>query len=344
MKKALITGVNGQDGSYLSELLIEKGYEVHGVVRRSSALNRTRIDALRDREGAEGAFYLHYGDMSDDRNLLHLVEKTCPDEVYNLASQSHVQISFEMPQYSLDVNAAGTLRLLSAMYEVCPRARFYQASSSELFGRAMESPQTEHTPFYPCSPYAISKLCAYWTTVNYREVYGMHASNGILFNHESPRRGENFVTRKITKTVAQIASGRDDILSIGNLDARRDWGYAPDYVDAMWRILQQDEPDDYVIATGEAYSVREFIDAAFRSVGICVEWVGEKEQVCGVNAETGRKLVQVDPRYYRPLEPGLLVGDGSKARDVLGWEPTVGFDELVGIMVKADLAACGAGR
>ncbi|MBC8206604.1 MAG: GDP-mannose 4,6-dehydratase [Kiritimatiellales bacterium] len=344
MKKALITGVNGQDGSYLSELLLEKGYEVHGMVRRSSALNRQRIDALRTPAGQEGAFHLHYGDMGDDRNLLRLMEKVVPDEVYNLASQSHVQISFEMPQYSFDVNAAGTLRLLSAIHEVCSAARFYQASSSELFGRAAESPQTEQTPFHPCSPYAVSKLSAFWTTVNYRETYGLHASNGILFNHESPRRGENFVTRKITRAVACIVSGADEVLSIGNLEARRDWGYAPDYVDAMWRILQQDAPDDYVIATGQAHSVREFIDAAFKSVGIRVEWNGEKDQACGVNAETGRKLVQVDPSYYRPLEPGLLVGDASRARDVLGWEPRVGFDELVGIMVQADLVAYGAGQ
>jgi len=341
MKKALITGVSGQDGSYLSELLVQKGYEVHGVVRRSSALNRQRIDALRESCKEAGSFHLHYGDMGDDRNLLQLMGKIVPDEVYNLASQSHVQISFEMPQYSLDVNAAGTLRLLSAMHDVCPEARFYQASSSELFGRAAESPQTEATPFHPCSPYAVSKLCAFWTTVNYREMYGMHASNGILFNHESPRRGENFVTRKITQTVARIASGSDEILSIGNLKSRRDWGYAPDYVDAMWRILQQEKPDDYVIATGQAHSVREFIDAAFGSVGIGVEWSGEKENACGVDAKTGRTLVQVDPRYYRPLEPGQLAGDASKADRELDWRPQVGFDRLVEIMVQADLAAVG---
>lgn len=344
MKKALITGVSGQDGSYLSEMLLEKGYEVHGMVRRSSAFNRQRIDALRNRDGKEGAFFLHYGDMSDDRNLQRLMETVVPDEVYNLASQSHVQISFEMPHYSLDVNGAGTLRLLSAMQEVCSGARFYQASSSELFGRASESPQTEKTPFHPCSPYAVSKLCAFWTTVNYRETYGMHASNGILFNHESPRRGENFVTRKITQTVARIALGSEEILSIGNLAARRDWGYAPDYVEAMWRILQQDTPDDYVIATGKTHSVREFVEAAFRSVDIHVEWSGENDQTRGVDAKTGRTLVQVDPRYYRPLEPGLLVGDASKALKVLGWEPQVAFDELVGIMVRADLAVCEADR
>jgi len=338
MKKALITGVNGQDGSYLSELLVEKGYEVHGIVRRSSAFNRGRIDALRENGDGSAHFHLHYGDMSEDRTLFRLMEKCQPDEVYNLASQSHVQISFEMPQYSLDVNASGTLRLLSAMQEVCPQARFYQASSSELFGRTAQCPQTETTPFYPCSPYAVSKLCAYWMTVNYRETYGLHASNGILFNHESPRRGENFVTRKITRTVARIASGSKEVLAIGNLDSCRDWGYAPDYVDAMWRILQQETPDDYVIATGQLHSVREFIEMAFRCVGIELEWRGENEEERGLDAQSGRKLVQVNPQYYRPLEPGRLVGDASKARKTLGWEATTGFDQLVEVMVKADLS------
>jgi len=335
MKKALITGVNGQDGSYLAELLLEKGYEVHGIVRRSSSFNRRRIDALRQGHDA-GAFNLHYGDMSDDRNLLRLMEEIVPDEVYNLASQSHVKISFEMPHYSLDVNGAGTLKLLSAMQDVCPESRFYQASSSELYGRATESPQTEQTPFHPCSPYAVSKLYAYWITVNYRETYGLHASNGILFNHESPRRGENFVTRKITQTVARIVEGQEDCLFVGNLNARRDWGYAPDYVDAMWRILQQETPDDYVIATGKSHTVREFIEAAFGCVDIQLNWTGDQENECGVEAKTGRTLVRVDPRYYRPIEPGLLVGDASKARTVLNWEPSVEFSDLVGLMVKAD--------
>jgi GDPmannose 4,6-dehydratase len=343
MKKALITGVSGQDGSYLSELLLEKGYEVHGVVRGSSAFNRRRIDSLHDKSKVETPFYLHYGDMGDERSLFKLMEAVVPDEVYNLASQSHVKISFEMPQYSLDVNAAGTLRLLSAMQEVCAGARFYQASSSELFGRAAESPQTEHTPFHPCSPYAAAKLYAYWIAVNYRETYGMHISNGIMFNHESPRRGENFVTRKITRTVARIAGGADEPLQIGNLDARRDWGYAPDYVRAMWLMLQQEVPDDYVVSTGKLHSVREFIETAFECVDIQLDWTGAGSQECGLDRKTKQVLVRVDPRYYRPLEPSRLVGDASKALKVLGWKPSVEFRQLVEIMVKADLAEAAGG-
>jgi len=338
MKKALITGVSGQDGSYLAELLLEKGYEVHGVVRRSSFLSRDRIDFLRGKHHEECPFYLHYGDMGDHRSLFKLVEKTMPDEVYNLASQSHVKISFDMPEYSLDVNATGVLRLLDAMREVCPQARFYQASSSELFGRVSEFPQTEKTPFHPCSPYAVAKLCAHWITVNYRETYGMHASNGILFNHESPRRGENFVTRKITRSVARTTQYPEECLSIGNLDAQRDWGYAKDYVHAMWQMLQQEISDDYVISTGCTHSVREWIEAAFECVDVKLSWVGEKEKECGVDAKTGRTLVRVDPQYYRPLEPGLLVGDASKARHVLGWQPETSFKELIKIMVQTDMS------
>lgn len=337
MKKAMITGVSGQDGSYLSELLLEKGYEVHGMVRGSSAFNRRRIDALYGTGRAEAPFYLHYGDMSDELSLFKLMETIAPDEIYNLASQSHVRISFEMPQYSLDVNGAGVLRLLSAMRETCPEARFYQASSSELFGRASESPQTETTPFHPCSPYAAAKAYAYWIAVNYRETYGLHISNGIMYNHESPRRGENFVTRKITRTVAQIVRGGSEPLLIGNLDARRDWGCAPDYVRAMWAMLQQETPDDYVIATGQSHTVREFVEEAFAAAGMAVEWTGEKEQECGKDPQNGRLLVQVDPRYYRPLEPGLLTGDASKAARVLGWKPSVGFKQLVRLMMEADL-------
>ena len=340
MKKALITGVNGQDGSYLAELLLGKGYEVHGIVRRTSSFSRKHIDPLHGANTeAPGELELHYGDMGDEKNLRKLVEKVRPDEVYNLASQSHVGISFEMPEYSTNVNALGTLRLLEAIHDYAPEARFFQASSSELFGEAVESPQTEQTPFRPNSPYAVAKLYAYWMAVNYRQTYDLHACNGILFNHESPRRGENFVTRKITQTVARISQGLETCLSIGNMDAKRDWGYAPDYVRAMWLMLQQEQADDWVVATGELHSVRELIEKAFAHIGVQLEWAGEKANECGIDIATGKTVVAVNPKYYRPIDIDSVLGDASKARKELGWEPEVKFDQLVEIMMEADLAA-----
>jgi GDPmannose 4,6-dehydratase len=345
MKKALITGVNGQDGSYLTEFLLEKGYAVHGIVRRTSSFSRGRIDPMYGKDAASaGEFVLHYGDMSDEKNLRKLVESVRPDEVYHLASQSHVGISFDMPEYSTDVNALGTLRLLEAINDYCPEARFYQASTSELFGNSDESPLTEQTRFRPNSPYAVAKLYAYWMTVNYRQTYGMYACNGILFNHESPRRGENFVTRKITQTVSRIALGMEECLSIGNMNACRDWGYAPDYVRAMWLMLQQDKAEDYVIATGESHSVRELIEKAFAHAGINVEWAGENTEERGIDADTGKTIVAVNPKYYRPIDIDTVLGDASKARQELGWEPEVKFDKLVGIMMEADLEAARNAR
>ncbi|MFA6172229.1 MAG: GDP-mannose 4,6-dehydratase [Kiritimatiellales bacterium] len=341
MKKAFITGVSGQDGSYLTELLLNKGYEVHGMVRRASSFNRSRLESFYRAENKTVPFYLHYGDMSDALTLHKIIEQTQPDEIYNLAAQSHVQISLEMPEYTTDVNAVGTLRLLSAIRELRPKARCYQASSSELFGTVEDVRLTEKTPFHPRSPYGIAKLYAYWMTAHYREVYGLHLSNGILFNHESPRRGENFVTRKITQTAARIAAGVEDCLYVGNLSVVRDWGYAPDYVKAMWLMLQQDVPDDYVIATGEGHSVREFVEKAFGVTGIHLAWKGTGEQERGVDAESGRVVVQVDPRFYRPTEVMAVIGDATKARQVLGWVPTIGFEQLVRIMVEADCLAAG---
>jgi len=337
VKKALITGVSGQDGSYLAEQLLAEGYAVHGVVRRSSLFNRERLDPFY--HGADGhpdRFFLHYGDMSDSITLRRLMEQIRPDEIYNLAAQSHVQISFEMPEYTTDVDAVGALRLLSAIREVCPQARYYQASTSELFGLVKESPQNEETAFHPRSPYGVAKLYAYWMTIHYREAYGLHAGNGILFNHESPRRGENFVTRKISRTAALIAEGAETCLTIGNMNVSRDWGYAPDYVRAMRLMLQQDLPDDYVIATGEAHTVREFIETAFSAVDIALEWQGAGPEEIGVCHRSGRTLVRVDPRFYRLTEVMAVVGDAAKARRVLGWEPQVRFDELVQIMVESD--------
>lgn len=343
MEKALITGVNGQDGSYLAELLLDQGYEVHGIVRRTSSFSRDRIDPLYGAKAdPAGRLVLHYGDMGDEKNLRRLVESVRPDEVYNLASQSHVGISFEMPEYSTDVNALGTLRLLEAIHDYCPESRFYQASTSELFGRAEESPQTEATPFRPNSPYAVAKLYAYWMTVNYRKTYGMYACNGILFNHESPRRGENFVTRKITRTVARISAGQAACLHIGNMDARRDWGYAPDFVRAMWLMLQQEQADDFVIATGELHSVRELIEKAFGFVGIELEWNGKGADECGINTADGQTVVAVDPRYYRPIDIDSVLGNASKARAAFGWTPEVKFDRLVEIMMEADLESARA--
>lgn len=342
MKKALITGVNGQDGSYLVELLLAKGYEVHGVVRRTSSFSRDRIDPIYGAQNnSSGDLELHYGDMSDEKNLRKLVERVRPDEVYHLASQSHVGISFEMPEYSTDVNALGTLRLLEALLDYCPEARFYQASTSELFGDSDEGFVNEKTRFRPRSPYAVAKLYAYWMTVNYREINGLFACNGILFNHESPRRGENFVTRKITRSVSRISLGLQDHLSIGNMDAQRDWGYAPDYVEAMWRMLQQNTAEDYIIATGRSHSVRVFIELAFAHVGIDLEWTGSGVDERGVNMKTGEVLVRVDERYYRPIDVSRIKGDASKAKTQMKWTPRVGFEELVGIMMEADLKAAG---
>jgi GDPmannose 4,6-dehydratase len=336
-KKALITGVAGQDGSYLAELLVEKNYEVHGMIRRASSFNRERIEHIyKDPYGKQLSFFLHYGDLTDSSNLNRMLERVQPDEIYNLAAQSHVKVSFDVPEYTADVDAVGTLRLIDAIRETGIKCRFYQASTSELYGKAQEVPQSEKTPFYPRSPYGVAKLYAYWIVVNYREAYGLHASNGILFNHESPRRGENFVTRKITLTAAAIKAGRKECLYIGNLNARRDWGYAPDYVRAMWLMLQQDSPDDYVIASGETHSVREFIEKTFDVFDMPIEWQGNGIQEEGIDSKTGKVRVRIDPKYFRPTEVDLLQGNPSKAKKVLGWKPTVGFNELVTIMAKAD--------
>jgi GDPmannose 4,6-dehydratase len=340
VKRALVTGITGQDGSYLAELLLEKGYEVHGLVRRSSSFNRARIDHLRADRRFGRRLFLHYGDLSDADSLHEAVKVAKPQEVYNLAAQSHVGISFRQPTYTADVVALGTLRLLEALRQLAPEARFYQASSSELFGKAEQVPQNEKTPFHPRSPYAVAKLFAYWATVNYREAYGLFACNGILFNHESPRRGENFVTRKITKAVAEFALLlREEPLPLGNLDARRDWGFAGDYVEAMWRMLQQEQPDDYVVGTGETHSVREFCELAFREIGVELVWEGSGVEERGVDRATGRTLVVVDPRYFRPAEVELLQADPRKAREKLGWQPRVSFSELVQLMVQADRQA-----
>jgi GDPmannose 4,6-dehydratase len=339
---ALITGVTGQDGAYLAELLLNKRYVVHGIKRRSSSFNTGRVDHLyQDPHEAGQRFVLHYGDMTDATNLIRIVQDTQPDEIYNLAAQSHVHVSFETPEYTANADGLGTLRLLEAIriLGMEQRVRFYQASTSELYGTVQEIPQRESTPFYPRSPYAAAKLYAYWVTVNYREAYGLHASNGILFNHESPIRGETFVTRKISRAVAGIKLGRQQTLFLGNLDAKRDWGHARDYVEGMWRILQQSEPDDYVLATGETHSVREFVEKAFAQIGVTIEWEGAGVEEKGLDARSGRVLVQVDPRYFRPTEVDLLVGDPSKARSKLGWQHKVSFEQLVAEMVAADVRA-----
>ena len=346
-KTALITGITGQDGAYLAELLLDKGYVVHGVKRRSSSFNTGRVEHLyRDPHEAGVRFFMHYGDLTDATNLIRLVQEVRPDEIYNLAAQSHVQVSFETPEYTANADGIGTLRLLEAMriLGMEKTCRFYQASTSELFGKVQETPQRETTPFYPRSPYAAAKLYAYWITVNYREAYGMHASNGILFNHEGPTRGETFVTRKITRAVAAIELGQQDRLHIGNLDAKRDWGHARDYVEGMWRMLQQDQPDDYVLATGETHSVREFVELAFSRVGRRLEWMGEGFDEKGVDARTGTVLVEVDPRYFRPTEVDLLLGDPSKARERLGWRHRVRFEDLVAEMVDSDLTSISGGE
>ncbi|MGE0284597.1 MAG: GDP-mannose 4,6-dehydratase [Rhizobiaceae bacterium] len=339
-KVALITGVTGQDGAYLAELLLDKGYVVHGVKRRASSMNTGRVDHLyRDRHESDVRFRLHYGDMTDATNLIRLVQESQPTEIYNLAAQSHVQVSFETPEYTANVDALGTLRLLEAIriLKMEDRVRFYQASTSELFGLVQETPQRETTPFRPRSPYAAAKLYAYWVTVNYREAYGMHASNGVLFNHESPIRGETFVTRKITRAVAAIELGFQKRLYLGNIDAKRDWGHARDYVEGMWRILQQDAPDDYVLATGETHTVREFVERAFGCIGRRIEWSGKGADEKGRCARSGNVLVAVDPIYFRPTEVDLLLGDPAKARDRLGWEHKTSFEHLVAEMVEADL-------
>ena len=337
MKKALITGITGQDGSYLAELLLEKGYEVHGMIRRSSSFNTGRIDPLFKDEKIYGkTLFLHHGDLTDSSNLNRLLEKIAPQEIYNLGAMSHVKVSFEVPEYTAEVDAIGTLRFMDAIRETQVPTKFYQASTSELYGKVQAIPQDENTPFYPRSPYGVAKLYGYWIIVNYREAYNLFACNGILFNHESPRRGETFVTRKITRAAARIAHGLQESLSLGNLDAKRDWGYAPEYVEGMWRMLQQDTAEDFVLATYETHTVREFTELAFRELGIEITWEGSAENERGINSKTGKVVVSVDPKYYRPTEVEILIGNPQKARDKLGWVPKTKFEELVKIMARAD--------
>ena len=338
MKRALITGITGQDGSYLAELLLSKGYEVHGIMRRTSSFNTDRIDHLyQDRHEEDVRLFLHYGDLTDSSNLNRILEKVEPCEIYNLGAQSHVQVSFEVPEYTADVDALGTLRLLDGIKETKINARFYQASTSELYGKVVEVPQSETTPFYPRSPYAVAKQYGFWITKNYREAYNLHASNGILFNHESPRRGETFVTRKITMAVARIHRQQQDALYMGNIDSLRDWGYAPDYVRMMWMMLQQETPDDYVVATGEMHTVREFIEKAFAHVGRTIAWRGQGIDEEGIDTSTGKAVVKIDPRYFRPAEVEQLLGNPAKAKRQLGWESHIKFAELVKIMTDGDL-------
>ena len=341
-KVALITGITGQDGAYLAPLLLSKGYVVHGVKRRSSSFNTARVDELYvDPHEGKTRFFMHYGDLTDATNLIRLVQEFKPDEIYNLAAQSHVQVSFETPEYTANADALGTLRLLEAIriLGIGDKVRFYQASTSELYGKAQEMPQRETTPFYPRSPYAAAKVYAYWITVNYREAYGMHASNGILFNHESPIRGETFVTRKITRAVAGIKHGMQQCLYLGNLDAKRDWGHARDFVEGMWLMVQQPEAGDYVLATGEMHSVREFVEKAFALTGSAIEWAGKGVEERGIDAGTGKEVVRIDPRYFRPTEVDALLGDATKAREKLGWRHATDFDTLVREMVEHDLEA-----
>jgi GDPmannose 4,6-dehydratase len=338
-KVALITGITGQDGAYLAEFLLNKGYTVHGIKRRSSSFNTARIDHLyKDPHERNVNFFMHYGDLTDSTNLIRIIQEIQPDEIYNLAAQSHVQVSFETPEYTANSDGLGTLRLLEAIriLGLENKTKFYQASTSELYGKVQEIPQRETTPFYPRSPYAAAKLYAYWITINYREAYNIFACNGILFNHESPIRGETFVTRKITMAATKIKHGLQEKLYLGNLDAKRDWGFAKDYVEAMWLILQQENPDDYVIATGETHSVREFTELAFKEVGIEILWEGKGAEEVGIDSSTGKILVEIDPRYYRPTEVEILIGDPSKAKEKLGWKPKVKLEELVKIMIKAD--------
>ncbi|MEM9683438.1 MAG: GDP-mannose 4,6-dehydratase [Pseudomonadota bacterium] len=346
-KVALITGVTGQDGAYLSELLLDKGYEVHGIKRRSSSFNTARVDHLyQDPHEAEVGFTLHYGDMTDATNLIRLVQQVQPTEIYNLAAQSHVMVSFETPEYTANSDALGTLRMLEAIriLGLEDKTRFYQASTSELYGKVRETPQNEETPFYPRSPYGAAKLYAYWITVNYREAYGIYGCNGILFNHEGPTRGETFVTRKITRAAAAIELGLQDCLHLGNLDAERDWGHARDYVVGMWKMLQQPEPDDYVLATGVKHSVREVAELAFAEVGRTIEWRGSGVDEIGVDAASGAILIKVDPRYFRPAEVDYLLGDPSKAERKLGWKATTKFEDMIGELVRSDLVVVQAER
>lgn len=342
MKKALITGITGQDGSYLTELLLEKGYEVHGIIRRQSSQNTERIDHVLNDSAFDKRVFLHYGDLTDSSNAHGLIQEIRPDEVYNLAAQSHVAVSFEVPEYTAEATGVGTIRLLEAVRQSGLPIHFYQASTSELFGGLPETaPQSEATPFYPKSPYGAAKLYSFWITKNYRESYGMFACNGILFNHESPRRGETFVTRKITLAVARIAKGLQEKLTLGNLEAKRDWGFAGDYVEGMWRILQQDQPEDYVLATNETHTVREFVEKAFDETGVSIRWEGEGSNEKGYDTKTGKLLVDVSEEFYRPAEVELLWGDSTKAEHELGWRRKVGFDELVKMMVAADLERLG---
>jgi GDPmannose 4,6-dehydratase len=340
MKTALITGITGQDGSYLAEQLLEKGYAVHGMIRRSSSFNTQRIDHLFNdaRLREEKRFLLHHGDLTDSSNLNRILERVAPDEIYNLGAQSHVKVSFEVPEYTAEVDAIGTLRFLDAIKEtgLTRQVRFYQASTSELYGQVREVPQNENTPFHPRSPYGVAKLYGFWIVVNYREAYGLHASNGILFNHESPRRGETFVTRKITRAAGRIREGLQDKLVLGNLDAQRDWGYAPEYTEMMWRILQQNQPDDYVCATGDMRTVREFCQVAFSTVGIPLHFEGSGAEEIGVNTKTGQTVIAISPDYYRPAEVEQLLGDATKAKQILGWQPKVTFQELAQLMAEAD--------
>jgi GDPmannose 4,6-dehydratase len=338
MKKALITGITGQDGSYLTELLLEKGYDVHGIIRRSSTFNTSRIDHLyKDPHNLGVKLHLHYGDLSDGSNLNRLLEKITPDEIYHLGAQSHVRVSFDVPEYTGDVTGLGTLRILDAIRDTSIKTRFYQASSSEMFGKAMEIPLKETTPFYPRSPYGCAKVYAYWITKNYRESYNLFASNGILFNHESPRRGETFVTRKITRGLARIKLGKEEKLYLGNLDAQRDWGYAKDYVEGMWRMLQHTEPDDFILATNETHTVREFVEKAAQHLGYEIVWQGDGVDEKGVDKKSGKTLIEIDPAYFRPAEVDILLGDYSKAKEKLGWQPSVTFEALAQMMAKADL-------
>jgi GDPmannose 4,6-dehydratase len=339
-KRALITGITGQDGAYLAELLLSKGYEVHGVKRRSSLFNTDRIDHLyHDRHEKNVNMFLHYGDLTDSTNLIRLVQETMPDEIYNLAAQSHVHVSFETPEYTANADAIGTLRLLEAIriLGLEKKTKFYQASTSELYGKVMEVPQSEETPFYPRSPYAVAKLYAYWIVRNYREAYGIYACNGILFNHESPLRGETFVTRKITRAAAKISLGLQDKVYLGNVDAQRDWGHAKDYVEGMWMMMQQDEPDDFVLATGETYSVKHFCNLAFGHVGITLEWKGSGVDEKAYDSKTGKVLIEIDPKYFRPTEVDLLIGNPAKAREKLGWMHKHSLEQLVTDMVKSDV-------
>ncbi len=341
MKKAFITGITGQDGSFLTELLLEKGYEVHGIIRRASNFNTNRIDHL---FGKNNNLVLYYGDITDSFNLNKLFSQIKPQEIYNLAAQSHVQVSFEVPEYTAQVDALGTLRILDSMMNHCPEAKFYQASTSELYGKVQSIPQNEETPFYPRSPYAVAKLYGYWIVKNYREAYNLFACNGILFNHESERRGRTFVTRKITLGLSEIFLGKRDVLKLGNIDAQRDWGYAQEYVDAMWRMLQIDEPIDFVIATGKTYTVRAFINHCAKYLGVDLVWEGKGIDEKGIDSKTGKVWIEIDARYFRPTEVDLLVGDAAKAKEILGWEPKIDILELVNIMMKHDLTMAKSGH